>query len=94
MTTILGIESTAHTIGIGIVKNEKILANVRDMLELPILGVIPEDKNIQAALVMKDAMYHTHPRSKGSKAYKQIAAKILGIAYKDDTSIMDILLGR
>jgi len=75
-------------------KTEMPLANVRDMLELPILGVIPEDKNMQAALVMKDALYHTHPRSKGSKAYKQIAAKIIGIAYKDDTSFMDILLGR
>lgn len=75
-------------------KTEMPLANVRDMLELPIIGVIPEDKNVQAALVMKDALLHTHPRSKGSKAYKQIAAKIIGIPYKDDTSFMDILLGR
>jgi len=41
MTTILGIESTAHTFGIGIVKNRKILANVRDMYVTEKGGIIP-----------------------------------------------------
>jgi N6-L-threonylcarbamoyladenine synthase len=41
MTIILGIESTAHTFGIGIVKNEKILANVRDMYTTKKGGIIP-----------------------------------------------------
>jgi N6-L-threonylcarbamoyladenine synthase len=41
MTIILGIESTAHTFGIGIVKNEKILANVRDMYTTETGGIIP-----------------------------------------------------
>jgi len=41
MTIILGIESTAHTFGIGIVKDEKILANVRDMYTTEKGGIIP-----------------------------------------------------
>ncbi len=64
-------------------KHEMPIENVRDMLELPILGVIPEDDNIQEALAMKDAIVHTHPRSKAAMAYKKIAAKLAGISYKE-----------
>ncbi len=38
---ILGIESTAHTFGIGIVDNGKILSNVRDMYTTKSGGIIP-----------------------------------------------------
>jgi len=41
MTIVLGIESTAHTFGIGVVKDEKILANVRDMYITEKGGIIP-----------------------------------------------------
>lgn len=43
MTIVLGIESTAHTFGIGIVKDGKILANVRDMYTTEHGGIIPVD---------------------------------------------------
>lgn len=52
--------------------------NVKEMLELPILGIIPEDKAIRQSLVKKDAVVHTHPRSKSARAYREIAAKISG----------------
>jgi len=64
-------------------KYEMPIENVKEMLELPILGVVPEDENMQIALVMKDAIVHTHPRSKASRAYKRIAAKLAGITYKE-----------
>jgi len=38
---IIGIESTAHTFGIGIVENGKILANVKDMYTTESGGIIP-----------------------------------------------------
>src|SRR3989344_7102760 len=41
MSLILGIESTAHTFGIGIVKNGKILANVRKTYTTEHGGIIP-----------------------------------------------------
>ncbi len=43
MSVILGIESTAHTFGIGIVKDGKILSNVRDMYSTNNGGIIPTD---------------------------------------------------
>jgi N6-L-threonylcarbamoyladenine synthase len=41
MTVILGIESTAHTFGIGIVKNGKVIANAKDMYTTETGGIIP-----------------------------------------------------
>jgi N6-L-threonylcarbamoyladenine synthase len=41
MKTILGIECTAHTFGVGISRNGKILANVRDMYKPAKGGIIP-----------------------------------------------------
>lgn len=70
------------------------IANIQDMLELPILGIVPEDENIQLSVVMKDAIIHTHPKSKASRAYKKIAAKIAGVDYRDKVSFFDMLFGR
>ena len=54
------------------------IANIKDMLELPILGVIPEDRNVPKSVVMKDALVHTHPKSKAARAYRTVAAKLIG----------------
>lgn len=54
---------------------------VKEMLEVPILGMIPEDTKLQESLRLKDAIIHTHPKSKPSRAYKEIAAKIIGVPY-------------
>jgi len=54
---------------------------VREMLEFPILGMIPEDKCMQKALSLRDAVVHTHPSSKAARAYKEIAAKLIGVNY-------------
>lgn len=52
--------------------------SVKDMLEVPILGMVPEDLDIQKSLSMKNAVIHTYPKSKSARAYKEIAAKLLG----------------
>lgn len=41
MTIVLGIESTAHTFGVGIVRDGKILANVKDAYTTKSGGIIP-----------------------------------------------------
>ncbi len=41
MTIVLGIESTAHTFGIGVVRDGKVLANVRDLMSTESGGLIP-----------------------------------------------------
>jgi septum site-determining protein MinD len=67
---------------------------VKDILESPILGMIPEDIVIQESSNMKNAVLHTHPKSRPSRAYKEIAAKIIGIEYdskKDKPSLWEII---
>lgn len=54
---------------------------VRDMLETNILGMIPEDINVKRSMNQKDAIVHTHPKSDASRAYKEIAARIVNVEY-------------
>jgi len=58
--------------------------SVREMLEAPILGMVPEDICVQKSLSMKDAVVHTHPKSKAARAYKEIAARLLEVPYDSD----------
>lgn len=57
---------------------------VKEMLEIPILGMVPEDHHLQKALGQKDAVVHIHPKSKPSRAYKEIAAKLTDSEYNSD----------
>ncbi len=59
-------------------KTEMSLDNIKEVLEVPILGIVPEDKSVPESLNKKDAVIHTKPRSPASKAYQDIAAKLLG----------------
>lgn len=54
---------------------------VREILETPIIGMIPEDVSVRESINLKDAVVHTHPRSKSALAYKEIAAQIINIEY-------------
>jgi septum site-determining protein MinD len=75
-------------------KNEMPLQNIADMLELPIIGVVPEDKNVKSALLKKNSLLQTHPRSKASKAFRKIAARIIGnVSYREDT-LFESIFGR
>ncbi len=75
-------------------KTQMPLKNISEMLELPILGVVPEDERVQQSLVMKDALVHTFPKSRPALAYKRIAAKLEGIEYNERPSFFDKLLRR
>lgn len=57
---------------------------VKEMLEAPILGMIPEDISVKKSLNQKNAVVHTHPKSNAARAYKEIAAKIIGHNYNSD----------
>ena len=74
-------------------KCEMTLESIQDMLELPILGVIPEDISASEALVKKDALVHTHPKSKAARAYKKAAAGLSGMTYVDDRSLWEKIFG-
>jgi len=57
---------------------------VKDMLESPILGSVPEDSCAQEALSLKDALVHTHPKSNSARAYKEIAARLIDVDYNSN----------
>lgn len=57
---------------------EMSLKSISEMLELPIIGVVPEDPYIQQALSQRNAILLTHPKSKAAKSYRDIAASLLG----------------
>ena len=70
---------------------------VKEMLEVPILGMIPEDISVSKALNQKGPVIHTHPKSNASRAYKEIAAKLLDVEYdsnKDREKMIKRLLQR
>ncbi len=70
---------------------------VKEMLEVPILGMIPEDICVSKSLCMKDAVVHTHPKSNAARAYKEIAAKMLNEKYdsnKDREKLLKRILIR
>ena len=59
-------------------KYELPLSSIKSMLEAQIIGVIPEDKAVKEALNLRDAVCHTHPKSKVSRKYHEIARKVSG----------------
>ena len=54
---------------------------VKDMLEIPVLGMIPEDINVSKALSIRNAVIHIYPKAKSSRAYKELASRITGLPY-------------
>jgi septum site-determining protein MinD len=59
-------------------KWEMPLDTIKDMLEVPILGVIPEDDCVKESQRLKNAVIITHPKSEASKAYRKLARRLLG----------------
>lgn len=60
---------------------EMSLDTIKDMLDVPMLGIIPEDDSIKESQRMKHAVVHTHPKSKAARAYRRVARRILGPEY-------------
>lgn len=59
-------------------KGDMSYENILDMLEVPVLGVIPEDDCVRASQVMKNAVVFTHPRSHASQNYFRASSRLLG----------------
>lgn len=59
-------------------KFEMSFPSIKSMLETPIIGIIPDDNSVRESLNRKDAVVHTHPRSKSAKKYNELAIKIAG----------------
>jgi len=75
-------------------KHEMSIGNIRDMLDTPVLGVVPEDKNVQACLRTKDALLHSYPYTKASRAYRKIAAILADVEYREPSLLARIFARR
>ena len=75
-------------------RTEMPISNIKDMLELPILGVIPEEHRVQSSLVMKEALIHDYHKCRASREYKRIAARLIGHDnYRDKSGFFNRIFG-
>ncbi len=75
-------------------KTEMSISNIQDMLEAPLLGIIPEEDSIRESQVMKNAVIHTHPKSKAAQNYVNISKRLLGNNIKIEPPITLGVWGR
>ena len=59
-------------------KTDMSIPNIRDMLEIPLIGIIPEDEAVRESQVIKNPVILTHPKSKASRNYEIASRRILG----------------
>ena len=57
--------------------------DIENLLEYPVLGIIPEDKSVRRANMKGKPLLLKYPESEASIAYKELAAKILGKKFED-----------
>ena len=86
MTIIIGVESTAHTFGIGIVKNGKILANIRAAYTTEKGGIIP----MEAAKHHEQKKYETYEKALQEAGIRE--KDIDAIAYSQGPGLAPSLL--
>ena len=56
---------------------------IEEILESPVISIIPHDKAVRESLTRKDAVVYTHPKSKAAIGYKQLAASLIGHPYEE-----------
>lgn len=74
-------------------KYEMSLPSIKSMLETQIIGVVPADVAVKEALNLRDAVVHTHPKSKVAKKYYEIARKISGENVEKEPGFFSKLFG-
>ena len=70
------------------------ISNIKEMLEVPILGIIPEDESIRESQVMKNSVIYTHPKSNASRSYMNTTRRILGEDIKFEIPLQEGLFAR
>lgn len=70
-------------------KTDMSIPSIRDMLEIPLIGIIPEDEAVRESQVIKNPVILTHPKSKAARNYEIASRNILG----QDIEIEPLKLG-
>ncbi len=102
ITDALKVVKLAENLGteiVGIVANkvrndphELKISEIEEILEYPVIGVVPEDKNVHLSILKKMPILYSHPRSKAARKFKEIASVISGVKMKEKKSLIDALL--
>lgn len=59
-------------------KTDMSISNISDMLETPIIGLIPEHNSVKESQMLRNAVVLTHPKSIVTKSYLDTSRRILG----------------
>jgi len=65
--------------------------DVEAILEVPVIGIIPEDDSMREAVKMNTPVTYTHPNSPSARGYKEVASKLLGEKYVDSIEKNDTM---
>jgi septum site-determining protein MinD len=57
--------------------------NIENLLEKPIIGMVPHDKAIRESLIRREPVVFSHPKSKSSIAYKKMVADLIGVEFNE-----------
>lgn len=65
------------------------LDDIEGILEVPVIGIIPEDRAVKFSQAGKESVIHTHPRSVSAVQYKKLASELLGIEYHEKVETLE-----
>lgn len=57
--------------------------SIETFLEVPVIGIIPEESSVRAAYQLKGPILYTHPDGEAALAYKKLAAKVMGEEFQE-----------
>ena len=64
---------------------------IESICHVPIIGVVPEDKNVKKSVFRREPIVLSKPYSPASIAYKKIAARLVGERYEGENIIKRIV---
>lgn len=84
--TLVAQKHSTHNLGVVVnrIKNESHevpLDHIENMLSLPIIGKIPEDREVRKAIALKEPVTHCSPKSPAAQHIRAIAANLIGERY-------------
>lgn len=68
------------------VKNEEhelTREDIESMLDVPVIGIVPEDASVQHSITAKMPVVHYNPKSKAAREFKRLAARLVNEVYRE-----------
>ena len=72
-------------------RHEMGLSEIRLLTERPIIGVIPEDPEVQKSIAVRLPVVNYRPKCRAAVSYKKLAANIMGETYNEKIGLFEYL---